>query len=267
MRSEYYLLKDRRCVGGRKNGIFFAFLLLSLAMCGYLFGQELDDEADLVVWDGMEEKSAWHIEGKGNISLAAEYATEGRSSLAISGNSNGPVVIVKENTYLDLSFAKKIVFDVYNSGAPCQVAVALYAGARYESIPKELNSGLNKNVTFEFNAKDFKFILASENIAQIVELIVYPQDDKVEPFYIDNIRIGKLGGLASYPSGISPTMRAVIDEGFTPIEITPTYTGAYSVAAFPHDSPINVICEPNTLFLLGAGVAGLFIRKKKGLKK
>lgn len=264
MLGECYLLKDKQCIGGRKTGIFLAFLFLSLTMCGYLFGQELNDDTSLVVWDGMERKSTWHSDGKGKVSLATEHVTEGRSSLSISGN--GPVTLTKENTYLDLSFAKKVVFDIYNSGAPCQIAVALYAGQRYESIPKELQNGLNKNVTFELNAKDFKFLLTSENTAQAVEFIIYPQDDIVEPLYIDNVRVKKLGSLASLPPGISPAVGSIIAEGFTPVETTPEYTGAYSVGAFPHDNP-PPINEPKTLFLLGTGVVGLLICKKKGLKK
>jgi hypothetical protein len=249
----------------RKNGFFISLILFSSIIGGSLCAQEADDQTDLVVWDGMEHKSTWHADGKGKLALATEYVTEGRSSLQLSGK--GPVTLTKENTYLDLSFAKKFVFDIYNSGAPCQIAVAIYAGQRYESIPKTLQNGLNKNVTFELNAKDFKFILTSENVAQAVEFVVYPQDDTVDPLYIDNVRVKKLGSLASLPPGISPAAGALIAEGFTPVETTPVYTGAYSVGAFPHNPPPNVIPEPVTLFLLGTGAAGIILFKKKSLKR
>lgn len=247
----------------------YLFLLMSLGITGEVFAQTLDDQTDLVLWDGMENKSTWKVADKGRISINTEYVTEGRSSLRINGGDSAPpsgVRVTKENTYLDLSFAKKIVFDVYNSGAPCQVAVALYAGQRYESIPKELTSGLNKNVTFELNAKDFKFILTAENIAQIVEFIIYPQDDKVEPLYIDNIRVKKLGGLQSFPPGISPAVGALIAEGFTPVEAAPIDTGGYTVAAFPREETF-VINEPKSLLLLGTGLIGFCFFRKRDLKK
>lgn len=237
-------------------------------MGGYLFAQESDDQTDLVVWDGMESKGNWNTSNKSKISVSAEYVTEGRSNLKINGGdsvSPSGVRVTKENTYLDLSFAKKIVFDVYNSGGPCQIATVLYAGQRYESIPKELASGLNKNVTFELNAKDFKFIMTAENIAQIVEFIIYPQDDKVGPLYIDNIRVKKLGGLQSLPPGISPAVGAVIAEGFTPVETPQPYTGGYTVAAFPHENTY-VIDEPKTLLLLGTGLIGFCLFRKRDLK-
>ena len=247
-----------------------ALIFLSLPIGGVLFAQEANDQTDLVLWDGMETKGNWNVSNKSKISVSTEYVTEGRNSLRINGGDSVPpsgVTVTKHNTYLDLSFAKKIVFDVYNSGTPAQITVVLYAGQRYESIPKELASGLNKNVTFELNAKDFKFILTSENVAQIVEFIIYPQDDKIDPLYIDNIRVKKLGGLQSLPPGISPAVGALIAEGFTPVETTPVSTGSYSVAAFPRNPPPTPINEPRTLFLLGTGVVGLILFKKKGIKK
>jgi len=242
---------------------------LFLEIGGDVFAQVSNDQTDLVLWDGMENKSTWKAADNGKISINTEYVTEGRSSLRINGGDSIPLSgarITKENTYLDLSFAKKIVFDVYNSGPPCQIAVAFYAGQRYESMPKELASGMNRNVTFELNAKDFKFILTSENIAQSVEFIIYPQDDRIKPLYIDNIRVKKLGSLQSLPPGISPAVGAIIAEGFTPVETSPPYTGGYGVAAFPRNPPPAPIDEPRTLFLLGAGVAGLILFKNKGVK-
>lgn len=268
MLGEYYLLKDKLCIGRRKTRLFLAFLFLSLATGGHLFAEALGDQTDLVVWDGMEQKGTWHVDGKNKISSSTEYVTEGRSSLEISGGDSIPssgVTITKENTYLDLSFAKKIVFDVYNSGAPCKMAVAVYAGQRYESIPKEIQSGLNKNVTFEFNAKDFTFILTAESVAQTVEFVVYPEDDTLSSLYVDNVRVKKLGSLES--PGIPPTsMGALITEGYTPPETPLPDNTPYTVVAFPHDNP-TPINEPKTLFLLGTGVVGLLICKKKGLKR
>ncbi len=252
-----------------KNKFFMSLLLLCLGIGGVLFAQVSDDQSDLTLWDGMESKGNWNVSDKSKMSSSAEYVTQGRGSLRINGDVSVPasgIKVTKQNTYLDLSFAKKIVFDVYNSGSPCQVAVALYAGQRYESIPKELASGMNKNVTFELNAKDFKFIMTSENIAQTVELIFYSQDDKIKPIYIDNIRVKKLGGLQSLPPGISPAAGALIAEGFTPVETTPAYTGSYSVGAFPHDNT-TPIGEPLTLFLVGTGIVGFFLNKKKDTKR
>lgn len=265
MQDEQQRIEDTQGIWGQKTG-FLLFLFLFLATSGGAFAEAIDDQADLSLWDGMEQKSTWHAGGKSNASLSTEYITEGRSSLEISGGNNGgPVVVAKEDTYLDLSYAKKIVFDVYNSGAPCKMAVAVYAGQRYESIPKEIQSGLNRNVTFEFNAKDFTFILTAENVAQTVEFIVYPEGDNLSSLYLDNVRIKQYGSLQS--PGIPPTsMGCVFVEGFTPPEITPTYTGSYSVVAFPSHQTY-VIPEPATLFLFGAGLLELLIRKKKSLKK
>jgi hypothetical protein len=238
-------------------------------MRGIIFAQELDDQSGLILWDGMENKGNWNVSDKSKISVSTEYVTQGRSSLRINGGESAPdsgVKVKKQNTYFDLSFAKKIVFDIYNSGPACQVAVGLYAGQRYESIPKELASGLNRNVTFELNAKDFKFILTSENVAQAVEFIIYSKDGKIGPLYIDNIRVKKLVGLQSLPPGISPAAGALIAEGFTPVETAPVYTGSYSVGAFPREETIP-ISEPLTLFLFGTGIAGFLSNKRKDTKR
>lgn len=246
-----------------------SLLLLCLGIGGVLFAQEPDDLSGLTLWDGMESKGNWNVSNKNKISSSAEYVTQGRTSLRINSDVSVPasgVKVTKQNTYLDLSFAQRIVFDVYNSGSPCQVAVALYAGQRYESIPRELASGMNNNVTFELNAKDFKFIMTSENIAQAVELIIYSQDDKIKPIYIDNIRVKKLGGLQSLPPGISPAAGALVAEGLTPVETTPVYTGPYSVGAFPRAETVP-IGEPLTLFLVGTGIAGFFLSKRKDTKR
>lgn len=268
MRDKYDSSECRHAVCGLKIRFFAVFLFLSLSAEGYLFAAGADDASNMAVWDGMENKSAWESSVTSKISVSSEYATEGRLSLEVSGNNipSSGVTVAKKNTYLDLSFAKKIVFDVYNSGAPCKVAIAVYAGQRYESIPKEIQSGLNKNVTFEFNAQDFTFILTAETVAQSVEFIIYPQGDELEPLYIDNVRVNQYGGLQSLPPGISPTMSAAIAEGFTPIEITPLYTGAYRIITFPH-MPLNPINEPGTLFLLGTGFLGLILFKKKSIKR
>ncbi|MDO8525822.1 MAG: hypothetical protein Q7S07_04980, partial [Candidatus Omnitrophota bacterium] len=187
----------------------------------------------------------------------------GNSSLAVNFNGEVPahgVILKKSDTYLDVSFANKIILDIYNSGPPCQLALAFYTDGLHESVPKRLNSGLNKNVTFEVSPKDFKTSFNYSGIAKNVMLIIYPGDHSVGQVYFDNIRIKKYGGLKYEQPGISPMLEPVAEEA-TPPEVPLPYSGPLSIlnGSLPGNPspPPPVVREHKTIFIFGIGLVGL----------
>lgn len=249
-----------------KRKFFTAFLVLYLFLSGHIFAQEQGRSADLVLWDGLEQQNNWSVNEECGLSLTTEYATEGRTSLKVNlnGATSPQIVAVKKiNSYIDLNSTNKVVFDIFNSGEPFQIVLALYTDQRYESIPKRINSGLNENISFELNSSDFKFILTPGEIVQAVEFVVYPGKDGVQPFYLDNIRVKQLSSLESLLlTGISPALRASFNDGFTPFGEADSYAPVYGIAGFPHASSANVFPEPKTLFLFGAGLFVFYLAKK-----
>jgi hypothetical protein len=235
-----------------------------------VFAQGDYDNNDTLLWDGLESKQHWSINTEGEVEVSSGFSTEGKKSLSINVSSDIPangVVIKKSNTDLDVTFAKRIILDIYNSGPPCDMAIAFYTDGIRESIPKRIDSGLNKNVTFDITSKDFKMPFGAANIATDVMFVVYPKDSKVGPIYLDNIRIKKYGGLQSQPPGISPAFMAEPEvEPFTP---APAYedTGAYSMigGSLPGDN--NIVPEHNTIAIFGAGLLGLAAFRRKHFKK
>ncbi|MFH0771430.1 MAG: PEP-CTERM sorting domain-containing protein [Candidatus Omnitrophota bacterium] len=249
----------------QKRKLFAVLLLLFLALKGDVFALEQAEEGD-VLWDGLEQQNSWGVNKECELSLSSEYATEGRTSLKVnlSGTTSPEIVTVKRiNTRLDLNSADKVVFDIFNSGAPFQITLVLYTDQRYESFPKQIDSGLNENITFELNSADFKFILTPEKIAQAIEFVIYPGKGEMQPFYLDNIRVKQLSGLESlFLPGISPALKAAFDNDVMANEEANSYIPAYGVAAFPSRSTTSVLPEPKTLLLLSIGLFGLYFMRR-----
>lgn len=244
-------------------------MLLLVIFGQTVFAQGSDEDNDTLLWDGLESRQHWSINTIGDVGVSSDFSTEGKKSLSINVSNSIPangVVIKKSNTDLDVTFAKKIILDIYNSGPPCDLAVAFYTDSVRESVPKRIESGLNKNVSFDITSRDFKMPFGAANIATDVMFVMYPKDSKVGPVYLDNIRIKKYGGLQSEPPGISPAFVAEPEvESFTPAENS-TDTGGYSIAG-GSSADNNVVPEHKTAAIFGAGLLGLAAFRKKHFKK
>ena len=234
--------------------------LFLFVFCHPVFAQD----GDMLLWDGLENSNNWSLNAPGNLAVSSDHKTEGNSSLAVNVNGQAPatgVVIRKANTSLDVSLANKVVLDIYNSGAPCQLALGFETDSYHESVPQTLNSGMNSNVTFEISSKDFKAPFDYSSTAKNVMFVVYPSGNSVDPIYLDNIRVKKYGGLVSTPPGISPAAQILAEEPVTP-EVTPEYTGSYGVAGFAPREDLTVP-EHKTAVIFGLGLVGLLFYRKK----
>jgi hypothetical protein len=245
---------------------YYALLLFVFSQCA--FAQESSSGGDVLLWDGLENDSNWSMNTGGKMGLTPDHKTEGNSSLAVNVSGQIPangVIIKKVNANLNVSLASQVIVDIYNSGSPSQVTLGFDTGNFHESVPKPLNSGLNKNVTFEISSKDFKAPFDYSSTAKNVMFIIYPGDDSVGPVYLDNIRIKKYGGLKSIPPGISPAVTVpLIAEGYSPVDVTPedtTPSGLLSGAVA--NNPTNTVSEHKTFLLLGIGLVGLLFYRKK----
>ena len=242
----------------------YSLLLFVFGQCG--FAQEASGGGDTLLWDGLEDNGGWSINTNGKTSVTPDHKTEGNSSLAVSVEGQIPaqgVVLTKKNADLHISFANKVILDVYNSGSPCKLALAFNSGSFHESVPKDLSSGLNKNVTFEISPADFKSSFGYESVAKEVMLIIYPGDNSVGPVYFDNIRIKKYGGLKYVPPGISSMYVPVAQES-APIEAAVDNGGPYSiVSGLSAGDTNNTVSEHKTVFIFGLGLAGLYFYRKK----
>ncbi|MDD5437492.1 MAG: hypothetical protein PHX20_08130 [Candidatus Omnitrophica bacterium] len=220
----------------------------------------------MLLWDGLESNSNWSVNAAGKMALTPAYKTEGNSSLSVNVEGEIPsahgVIIKKSNANLDVAFANKVILDIYNSGEPCQISLAFETGNYHESVPKTLNSGMNRNVTFEISSKDFKAPFDYASTAKNVMFIVHPNDGSIDPIYFDNIRVKKYGGLKSVPPGISPAVLAAIGEEIPP-EVTPEYTGPYSILSGSVPGEHNEVPEHKTAVIFGLGLAGLLFYRKK----
>jgi hypothetical protein len=262
---------------------YYPLLFFIFSQCA--FAQEPLDNGDVLLWDGLESDSSWSINADGRIALTPDHRTEGNSSLAVNVKGEIPahgVILKKADANLDVSFANKIILDIYNSGSPCQIALAFDTGNFHESVPKRLNSGLNKNITFEVSPKDFKTSFDYSSIAKNVMFIIYPGDNSVGSVYFDNMRIKKYEGLKFKPPGISPMVPSVV-EGVTPPESTSEPGGPYSIlnGSSPQNSSSSLssssspsssssslsssstVPEHKTFLLFGLGLAGFFFYRKK----
>ncbi|MFA6356002.1 MAG: hypothetical protein WCY23_02720 [Candidatus Omnitrophota bacterium] len=256
----------------RNRIVVFCFFALQACIIRPVFAQGVDDSVDTLLWDGLESKAHWSINTKGELGVGPEFKTEGQNCLSISSSNGIPangLTIKKSNTDLDVTFAKNIILDIYNSGPPCDLAVAFKTDGIRESVPKRIESGLNKNVTFEISTKDFKVPFGDANIATDVMFVVYPKDSSVGQIYLDNIRIRKYGGLQSEPPGISPGYIAEPEvEPFTPAEAPEDAGtgGAYSILG-GSSGDNNLVPEHKTIAIFGAGLLGLAAFRRKHFKK
>ena len=243
---------------------YYALLLFVFSRCA--FAQASSGSGDVILWDGLENNSDWSVNAAGKLTTTADHKTEGNGSMAVNVNGQIPangVIISKANANLNVSFANQVILDIYNSGSPCQVALAFDTGNLHESVPKTLGSGWNKNVTFEISSKDFKAPFDYSGTAKSVMFIVYPGKDTVDPVYLDNIRIKKYGGLKSVPPGISPVALVLPVEPTPPDVAAPAYTGAYSILGGSVPGNNNPVPEHKTILLFGMGLVGLFFYRKK----
>lgn len=243
---------------------YFSLLLFVFSRCA--FAQEASN-GDTLLWDGLENSNNWSVNSGGNMNITPDYKTEGNSSLAVNVTGQSPssgVILKKDGANLDVSFANKVIIDIYNGGPPCRMSLAFDTGNVHESVTKVLNSGLNKNVTFEISPKDFKASFDYDSVAKNVMFIIYPDDGSVGPVYFDNIRIKKYGGLKYEAPGISPMVEAAVETNI-PVE-TPVDTGGpYSILAgqSPGGTDNAIVAEHKTVFIFGLGLAGLFFYRKK----
>lgn len=248
----------------RSFAYVISLLLFVFSRCA--FAQE-SSNGDTLLWDGLENSNNWSVNSGGDITMTPDYKTEGNNSLAVNVSGQPPadgIILRKESANLDVSFANKIVLDIYNSGLPCQVSLAFDTGNVHESVTKVLNSGLNKNVTFEISPKDFKASFDYEGVAKNVMFIIYPNDGSVGPVYFDNIRIKKYGGLKYEAPNISPRIQAAVQTSI-PEESPVDYGTGYTIldGQEPEGSDIVIVAEHKTVFIFGLGLAGLLFYRKK----
>ncbi|MFA5093770.1 MAG: PEP-CTERM sorting domain-containing protein [Candidatus Omnitrophota bacterium] len=246
-----------------------ACLVLFLSICRPLPAQSSYDN-DTLLWDSLDSGRQWSINTTGNLGISGEHKTEGKGSLSVVVKGGVPargLVLKKSNTDLDVTFARNIILDIYNSGPPCNLAVAFKTDGLRESLPRRIESGLNRNVTFEISTKDFKVPFGDANIASEVMFVVYPADGMLRPLFFDNIRIKKYGGLQSSPINITP---ALLEETLpeTPSELSAdTSAGLYSILSGASSDDEPTVPEHKSLLIFGAGLAGFAFFRKKYFKK
>lgn len=201
--------------------LFLAVFLTSLLVSGnnYVFAQE---QAEVVLWDGLESKSQWSIAGwgdKGELSLTTEHKTEGEKAFEVKFSPEGKqtpskgIVLEKEQTAIDIDSTEKVILDIYNDGLPFELALVLYTDEFCESSTETIKKGMNKDVSFNLRAKDFKsptsnwrynYSLRSGTIAWRVMFIIYPDDvGDTGNVYFDNIRLKKTPRIKSVQNIIS----------------------------------------------------------------
>jgi len=246
-----------------------ACLVLFLSICRPLSAQSSYDN-DTLLWDSLDSERQWSINTAGSLGIDAEYKTEGRGSLSVVVKGSIPamgLILKKSNTDLDVTFARNIILDIYNSGPPCNLAVAFKTDGLRESLPRRIESGLNRNVTFEISAKDFKAPFGDANIASEVMFVVYPADGALQPLFFDNVRIRKYGGLESPPINIIP---ALLEENVleTPSALsTESAAGLYSILSGMDSYDEYTVPEHMSFLIFGAGLAGFAFFRKKYFKK
>ncbi|MDD5737377.1 MAG: DUF5060 domain-containing protein [Candidatus Omnitrophica bacterium] len=170
----------------------------------YLNKEAAEEPRDL--WEGFEAKGDWDYAGWGDIvkvSLAKDRVTEGKSAFKVVFNKAGRRTdgkgICVQNTKLDLdlSKAKKMVFDVYlDAPNSIEVSVVLNSKGFCESVRRIIVPGWNRNITFDLMAKTFKKestkwqhkgeIDRAEPMKEVM-FMFYPWDVESGSFYLDNI--------------------------------------------------------------------------------
>lgn len=251
---------------------FLPFLFVFIS--NYTFAQDELETNYIVLWDGLESRNNWNIVSAGEqdrLNLSSEYKTEGQTSLKVKseidrGSEEG-IALKKEKAFLNIERARSVILDIYNTGAPFDLALVLNIDGFHKSYTKKIARGLNENIIFELKPRNFNPPFRQDAIAQNILLMIYPGRDRLDPFYLDNIRIHLYGGTEFLPT-VSPGIGDLVAEGYTPPEAGPGH-----LLLLPGWSPINVgestppIPEPKTLFLVGAGLTSILFlqkRKKKG---
>ncbi len=158
------------------------------------------------IWEGFEKQGDWACADWGDIakvSLAKDKFTEGKTSIKVvfdkAGKRTDGKGVCLQNTKLelDLSKAKKMIFDVYlDAPNSIEVSVVLNSKGFCESVRKQLVPGWNKNVTFDLMAKTFKkqetkwqhkgAIDREEPMKQVM-FMLYTWDVDSGAIYIDNV--------------------------------------------------------------------------------
>lgn len=251
---------------GRRD-IFTLSLFLSLVAAS-LSAEGQQEQMDLVLWDGFESYNQWKVSspsGKSEVYTAGEHSTEGRRSLKVvlspedKGGDSGDVLLKRGNVNMTVDWIKKVVVDVYNNGAPFDMALGIHTDSWAESIPKRVNKGLNKNITFELNVKDFKFPIDNKDVIKDLVFIVYPNQE-ADLLYFDNVRIKQRAGLESV--GFTPSLGSLTAQGYSAPEAEAA-TGPYSITSgrVPSEEAAP-ISEHKTIALITVGLVGLFLLQK-----
>jgi hypothetical protein len=170
----------------------------------YLNKEAVEEPREL--WEGFEAQGEWDYAGWGDIvkvSLAKDKVTEGKSSFKVvfdkAGRRTDGKGICVQNTKLDLdlSKAKKMVFDVYlDAPNSIEVSVVLNSKGFCESVRRIIVPGWNRNITFDLMAKTFKKEstkwqhkgeIDREEPMKEVMFMFYPWDVESGSFYLDNV--------------------------------------------------------------------------------
>ncbi|MFA6355887.1 MAG: DUF5060 domain-containing protein [Candidatus Omnitrophota bacterium] len=171
---------------------------------------------ETVVWDSLEAKHLWSLAQWGDaakLSIVADNKTEGEKCFRVSfgpeGKQNPPkgVVLEREQSAIDLDTSKKLMVDIYNDGPPLEMALVLYTDEFIESSTATIRKGLNKDITFDLHAKDFKsptskwqysYTPRPGTIAWRIMFVMYTEDPDVKSdVYFDDIRIERTPRLTS----------------------------------------------------------------------
>ncbi len=255
-----------------KKLLWASVTVLLLIAGNRAFGFAEGEEAtETVIWDSLDAKGQWAITkwgDEGKLSLSAEQKTEGENAFRIDFGPEGKqapskgIVLEKEQTALDIDSTKKIILDVYNDGPPFELATVIYTDEFCESSTETIEAGLNKDVTFDLRAKDFKsptsgwrynYSLRPGTIAWRVMFIIYPDDvnDKGS-VYFDNIRVERTPRITSVqkiipleeympPKVISVKAEQDKVEQYEKFEMTVDFEGTYQYPYNPENIDLTAV--------------------------
>ncbi|MFA5339021.1 MAG: DUF5060 domain-containing protein [Candidatus Omnitrophota bacterium] len=158
------------------------------------------------IWEGFEKQGDWVCADwgdKGKVSLAKDRLTEGKTSIKVvfdkAGKRTDGKGLCLQNTKLDLdlSKAKKMIFDVYlDAPNSIEVAAVLNSKGFCESVRKQLVPGWNRNITFDLTANTFKKqstkwqhkgAIDREEPMKEMMFMFYPWDVDSGAIYVDNV--------------------------------------------------------------------------------
>lgn len=120
-----------------------------------------DPAAKEWVLDNFEKSHNWGSVPWKNANPCRLSVVEGtetkRIQMEILGGAQDKSAIVRKLNKLDITSRSQILMDVDNQcGEQFQIAIALITNTYYESRPKWLRPGLNRGVSFDLSARDFK---------------------------------------------------------------------------------------------------------------